>query len=99
MTPPSDSTDKDRTPYKSHPDQHGHWDVQDIAALLHERDALQTRYDALKAAGEDMEAAIRSLDHTVAQPLYASECPVCIALDTYCDIAFRAATGKGREDE
>ena len=58
--------------------------------------ALQARYDALKAAGEDMEAAIRSLDHTVAHPLYASECPVCIALDTYCDIAFRAATGKGQ---
>ena len=96
MTQHSDSTDKDRTPYKSHPDQHGHWDVQDIAALLHERDALQARYEALKAAGEDMEAAIRSLDHTVAHPLYASECPVCIALDTYCDIAFRAATGKGR---
>jgi len=58
--------------------------------------ATHARYDALKAAGEDMEAAIRSLDHTVAHPLYASECPVCIALDTYCDIAFRAATGKGR---
>lgn len=27
--------------YISHPDQHGHWDVQDIAALLHERDALR----------------------------------------------------------
>jgi hypothetical protein len=27
--------------YKSHPDQHGHWDVEDIAALLHERDALR----------------------------------------------------------
>ena len=69
---------------------------KDAAELRSRFDALQARYDALKAAGENMEAAIRSLDHTVAHPLYASECPVCIALDTYCDIAFRAATGKGQ---
>jgi len=36
-------------------------------------------------------------DYNHGASMDASECPVCIALDTYCDIAFRAATGKGRE--
>ena len=86
MTPPSDSTDKDRTPYKSHPDQHGHWDVQDIAALLHERDALQARYAALKAAGDHLADAVMEV-----QALAFND-----YLQPFVD-QYRAATGEGRE--
>ena len=95
----SDSTDKVRRYHNWCSSSHRHEMLEQPDGMYVRASdyyALQARYDALKAAGEDMEAAIRSLDHTVAHPLYASECPVCIALDTYCDIAFRAATGKGQ---
>jgi len=102
----SDSTDKDRTPYKSHPDQHGHWDVQDIAALLHERDALQARYDALeKSRGEfikrsaDYAAELAVLkaaaDHLADAVMEVQALAFNDYLQPFVD-QYRAATGKGQ---
>jgi hypothetical protein len=92
MTPPSDSTDKVGAPYKSHPDQHGHWDVQDIATLLHERDALQARYDALRKAGDGMANSLESIAEVKAGTAWwrwmPQEASRAIA-------AYRAATGEG----
>jgi hypothetical protein len=39
-----------------HPEEHGHWDVEDIRALLHERDRLRAdaaRYRWLRAPLDD----------------------------------------------
>jgi len=93
----SDSTDKDRTPYKSHPDQHGHWDVQDIAALLHERDALQAQYAVLKAAADGMaEILSDARQHMLDSAIGDGEKNLLIVALDFAVQDYRAATGKGQ---